>query len=194
MRIERAVNYVKTLGPGSRLCIWVNGCSRNCPGCMSSRLQKADSSVEVGIEEYLEEFNFQAIDGVTVSGGEPFEQTKELVRLLAYCRHRGAQDILVYTGFTLEELKRRMDEDTERALSLVSVLIDGPYISSLNHGSGNLMGSTNQRVIFFDETLRKKYADYSSETREMQEFVLGNVLLGIGIPQNGYIEEFKNRK
>lgn len=194
MRIERAVNYVETLGPGKRLCIWVNGCSRGCPGCMSSRLQQVDPSVEVNVEDYLEDFNFHSIDGVTVSGGEPFEQTPELVRLLTYCRYRGLHDILVYTGFTLEELKQRKDEDTEKALSMISVLVDGPYVASLNHGCGNMMGSTNQRVIILDESLTAVYQEYVSETRDMQEFVLGNVLLGVGIPQDGYIDDFLNRK
>ena len=49
MRIERAVNYVRALGPGRRLCVWVNGCCRHCEGCVSERLQKIDEETDVDI-------------------------------------------------------------------------------------------------------------------------------------------------
>ena len=161
---------------------------------MSARLQPVDPTVDVNIEEYFQDFNLQTIDGVTVSGGEPFEQTSELVHLLSHCRARGVQDILVYTGFTLEELKARHDPDTEQALSMISVLIDGPYVEEKNDGSGNLKGSTNQRVIILDDSVGDVYRAYAGSERSMQEFILGNVLLGVGIPPDGYIEQFKNRK
>lgn len=194
MRIEQCVNYVTSLGPGKRLCIWVNGCSRRCRGCMSSHLQAVDPSVEVCIEEYLAEFNLLRIDGVTISGGEPFEQTAELVHLLTYCRQNGIRDILVYTGFTLEELLKRKDPDTEKALSLISVLVDGPYVEEKNFGTDNIKGSANQRVILLDKTLEKTYHNYMGDERAMQEFLLGSVLLGVGIPPDGYIEAFNSRK
>ena len=95
MRIERAVNYVTTLGPGRRLCIWVNGCPRKCEGCVSQRLQLVDEGTENDIYEYFFAYNMESIDGVTVSGGEPFMQADELLKLVEYLKRRGVSDILV---------------------------------------------------------------------------------------------------
>lgn len=190
MRIERAVNYITALGPGKRLCVWVNGCSRGCKGCVSERLQKVDESTEVEIEEYFFGYNLTAIDGVTVSGGEPFEQTEELKRLLAYFRRKGIKDILVYTGYTLKELTARKDEATNAALKNISVLVDGRYIEALNFGTDNLKGSENQTVHYLDESVKERYEAYRKETRTMQEMQLANVQLAVGIPDPEYIKKF----
>jgi len=194
MRIERAVNYVETLGPGKRLCVWVNGCSRRCVGCVSARLQRIDESTEVQIEEYFLGYNLQQTDGVTVSGGEPFEQIDELYKLVRYFRRRGVRDILVYTGFTLQELREMNSEKIEGILNNISVLIDGPYIEKLDGGAGNLKGSDNQQIYYLDETLREKYEKYLSQERKMQEIEMANVLLGVGIPDREYIEQFNENK
>lgn len=194
MRIERAVNYVEALGPGRRLCVWVNGCSRRCKGCVSARLQAVDEGTEAEIEEYFLGYNLSAIDGVTVSGGEPFEQIAELERLVKYFRRRGVKDILVYTGYTLEELRAKKDERVERILSQISVLIDGPYVAELDSGKGNLKGSENQTVHYLDESVRAAYEAYQTERRSVQEMTLGNVLLGVGIPDTEYIKRFNQEK
>ena len=134
MRIERVVNYITTLGPGSRLCIWVNGCSRKCVGCVSPNLQNVDESTEVDIYECLYAYNLELIDGVTISGGEPFEQAEELYRLVRYIRRRGIRDILVYTGYTYDQLKDMQSAAVDGVLEAISVLIDGPYVEELDFG------------------------------------------------------------
>lgn len=191
MRIERAVNYVTALGPGRRLCVWVNGCSRGCKGCVSERLQKIDPTTETDIDEYFFGYNLSSIEGVTVSGGEPFEQREELLRLLKYFKRKGVKDILVYTGYTLEELQKEGDEKVEEILKLVSVLIDGAYVAEQDLGTHNLKGSENQRILYLDESVKEKYEAYVKERREMQEMQLANVKLGVGIPTAEYIEKFK---
>lgn len=192
MRIERAVNYVTALGPGKRLCIWVNGCSRACPGCVSPRLQQADPETEVEIAQYFAEYRLDRIDGVTVSGGEPFEQAEELAVLVRYLRERGVRDILVYSGYTLDELIAQKSAAVEEVLRGISVLIDGPYIRELDTQCGNLAGSSNQKIHYLDESVKPRYEAYASEVRAVQEMTLGNTLLGVGIPDAAYIEKFKN--
>ena len=194
MRIERAVNYVTALGPGKRLCVWVNGCSRRCIGCVSQRLQRIDESTEVDIDEYFFGYNLTAIDGVTISGGEPFDQCKELNRLVKYFKKHGIEDILVYTGFTIEELRRRCDKDVDEILKNISVLIDGEYIKELDFGEGNLKGSDNQRILYLNEGVKERYTAYLKAERGMQEMVLGNTMLAVGIPSEEYIQSFNDKK
>ena len=193
MRIERAVNYVTTLGPGRRLCIWVNGCPRSCRGCVSERLRIPDPTCEVDIYEYFADYNIENADGVTVSGGEPFMQKDELLLLVKYLRSRGVSDILVYTGYTIEELREMRDPAVFGVLSQISVLIDGPYIDTLDFGKGNMKGSENQKIIYLDESVRERYEAYISDVRAPMETVLGSTALAIGIPDREFIEEFKRK-
>lgn len=192
MRIERAVNYITALGPGKRLCVWVNGCSRGCKGCVSKRLQAVDESTEADIETYFFGYNLEAIDGVTISGGEPFEQSKELNKLVKYFKRRGIKDILVYTGFTIEGLRKAKNADVAEILENISVLIDGEYVEELDSGKGNLKGSDNQRILYLDESVKEKYEAYLHAERGMQEMTLGNTMLAVGIPDRAYIEKFND--
>ena len=84
MQIERSINGIKTLGPGNRFVIWVNGCNRRCKGCVSERLQKFEPRNEQNLTEYLSQFNFSSTDGITISGGEPFEQIDELLKAIRF--------------------------------------------------------------------------------------------------------------
>ena len=194
MRIERAVNYIEALGPGRRLAVWVNGCSRGCPGCVSERLQAYDAGTEVEIEDYFRDYRLDGTDGVTVSGGEPFEQIAELLHLVRYFGARGVRDILVYTGYTLAELHAMQDPAVEEILSRIAVLIDGPYIQSLDTGKGNLKGSDNQEIHYFIPELKDAYEAFMREERAMQEMALPGALLAVGIPNAAYIEEFREKK
>ena len=193
MRIERAVNYVRTLGPGLRLCIWVNGCQRGCPGCVSQRLQQPDDSTDVDIYEYFAGYKLDRIDGVTLSGGEPFEQPEELSRLVEYLTKRGVRDILVYTGYTLSELKEKNSDSINSVLRKISVLIDGPYVMERDSGKGNLKGSDNQCIHYLIPEYRDLYEAYMDDLRSPDEVILGNTLLSVGIPDRQYIDDF-NRK
>ena len=194
MQIERAVIGVTSLGPGNRLGIWTNGCHRRCKGCVSERLRKPCPENEVSIEEYFDNFYLEIVDGITVSGGEPFDQLSELSLLVDYFHSKGFEDILIYTGFTLEELLDKKDEKIDSIFKKISVLIDGPYIQELDTGKGNLTGSDNQRIIFLKPEFEQKYKEYYSDTRKMQEHHLGNVLLATGIPNGEYIEKFKKKQ
>lgn len=105
IRISRVHFPIETLGPGRRLGIWVQGCSIHCPGCISLDTWSEDrghTSVEAVLalcDGWLAE-----ADGVTISGGEPFDQPAALKAMLVEIRARFAGDILVYSGHALEEL------------------------------------------------------------------------------------------
>lgn len=159
---------------------------------MSERLQAPAPENEVEVESFFENFYLDTTDGITISGGEPFEQLSELCKLVEYFSQRGFSDILIYTGYTLEELNGMRDERIGRIFSKISVLIDGPYVKALDTGKGNLKGSDNQRIIFFNPNFREKYAQFYSDERKMQEFYLGNVLLATGIPDGEYIKKFED--
>ena len=195
MQIERSLSGVKTLGPGNRLAIWVNGCKRRCLDCVSPELQVFCPANEVSIEDYFSWVDFNSVDGVTISGGEPFEQLTELNNLVTFLtKKKGIKDILVYTGYTIEELRGRMDYRIDSILNHIAVLIDGPYIKSLDTGKGNLKGSDNQRILFLRTELKPCYDNYMKEERKIQVFDFGNHVVAAGIPNQDIICEFMDER
>lgn len=172
---------VKTLGPGSRVGIWMNGCSRGCVGCISPELQTYDHSKEVSVNElmYMIKRIDASIDGFTISGGEPFFNPTALnalvQSLVSIC-----DDILIYTGYTIEELRAQKNADVNSVLSTCAALIDGPYIKELNDNKG-LRGSSNQRCFIFK--YHNRYDGIETSDRTLQNIMYGNKVLTIGIPQ-----------
>ncbi len=172
---------VKTLGPGNRVGIWLNGCDRGCAGCISPELQKYDSSKEVTVGEIMQMIRRieSPIDGFTISGGEPFYKPaalNALTQLLSVI----SDDILIFTGFCIEELKAKNDIDIDSVLSTCAALVDGPYVKELNDNKG-LRGSSNQRCLVFK--YHDRYEGTSTAERTLQNVVYGNKVLTIGIPQ-----------
>lgn len=180
MFIKRICYPVTTLGPGLRIGIWVTGCKKNCPGCMSPELQSKEAGRQITVEAIL---NMLAtvdgrVDGVTISGGEPFLQPDELKSLVRGIRERITEDIIVYSGYTLSELKEQSNQSIAAVLENISVLIDGPYVDELNDGMG-IRGSSNQNVHVFHPVA--DYQDLAHCKRSIQSFRYNNQILLIGI-------------
>jgi anaerobic ribonucleoside-triphosphate reductase activating protein len=133
---------VTTLGPGRRIGIWLQGCSIRCPGCISSDTWAAKTP-DLEVSELLERLGFwlQECDGVTISGGEPFEQPEALGSLLRELRRSKDTNILVYSGRPLEELKAHplIQE------GVIDCLISDPFDSRAPQ-TKYLRGSDNQRM------------------------------------------------
>ncbi|MBP5274231.1 MAG: radical SAM protein, partial [Abditibacteriota bacterium] len=134
MYIARMLYPVKVLGPGRRLGIWFQGCPRRCKGCSNPELweQEPERLTSAGDVFRLTEQvrSCGRIDGFTLSGGDPFFQPDALRELLP--RLNGISgDVLVYTGYSYEELRGRYPD----ILSGIAVLIDGEYVEERNTGS-----------------------------------------------------------
>ena len=174
----RTICYpVTVLGPGKRLGIWLSGCSKRCLGCMSPELQERRESDEVSLDYLMSVLTAQApdADGITISGGEPFEQGEDLFRLVKNLKKNISDDILVYTGWTLSEVLS--DKWGARTVSMISTLIDGAYVADLDDGQG-LRGSSNQVVHKLGPS--PSY-DYEQCERHVQGFVFDNKLFTVGL-------------
>lgn len=185
MFIERILCPIVTLGPGKRLVIWTKGCSKNCPGCISPEMAVVGNARPYDVERIFcivkNICDTEKIDGVTVSGGDPFEQLDELLDLAERLRTL-VDDVLVYTGYEWESFKQSLSEDTiNRIESNISVLIDGPYIEEKNIPGLALRGSENQRLIFFDSRKEDLYTEYMKAGRQLQNIYLDNKVLTVGI-------------
>ena len=167
MRIKHICYPVRVLGPGERVGIWVTGCSHNCPGCMSPELQAYESGNQLEPERIVELIQKVRIDGVTISGGEPFDQPRQLHRLVKLLCEQVTDDIVIYTGYTLQQLRQRQCPDTDGVLAAIAVLIDGRYVEQLDDGKG-LRGSSNQCIHIFRR--QERYAYMNDCKRQLQVF------------------------
>jgi anaerobic ribonucleoside-triphosphate reductase activating protein len=140
IRLSRLHFPVNSLGPGRRIGIWLQGCSIRCPGCISMdtwEAQRGHTTVE-SVLEALEEWLADA-DGFTVSGGEPFDQPEALRVLLSGLRERHSGDILVYSGYPLEDLPIQSFSGLFDAVISDPFEIDAPQTRAIR-------GSDNQRL------------------------------------------------
>ena len=178
--LARIYYPVKALGPGRRVGIWLNGCSKKCPGCISPELQFYDPAKEVSVQDVIQMIYRidSQIDGFTISGGEPFYNPRALNALVSALASI-CDDILIFTGYTLEELKKQEDEVIHSVLKTCSAIIDGPFVKALNEKKG-LRGSSNQRCWVFK--YHDRYARIMEEERSLQNILYDNGVLTIGIP------------
>lgn len=140
-------------GPGLRFSVFVQGCHHNCKGCHNPESHDPSGGYEVEAEMILEQIKANPLlDGVTLSGGEPFEQAKELVALAKGCKDLGLH-VMAYSGFTFEQLMAR--DDARELLKYVDTLVDGPFVLSQRSLELKFKGSKNQRIIDVQTSLAK---------------------------------------
>ena len=142
LNLSRLHFPVTTLGPGRRAGVWFQGCGIRCAGCISADTWQPGKGVTT-VEAALEILSPWAAhsDGLTVSGGEPFEQPEALEALLRGWRAMGASDVLVFTGFEFETVRPRL----EAWPLLVDAVVAGPFERSLPQTRA-LRGSDNQTL------------------------------------------------
>ena len=156
IRIAGWANDSITDGPGLRFVLFVQGCERNCPGCHNPSTHSRNGGRWTTVNEVLNEINRNPIlDGITLSGGEPFLQPSPLAVLSKEVRRRSLS-VVVYTGFTFEEILCSGNADQFTLLHETDILVDGPYIESERSLALKFRGSANQRVINVQQSLNTK--------------------------------------
>jgi len=148
LRVAARVGTTRAEGPGLRYALWLQGCSIRCPGCCNPHLF-APLGPKTAVAELLAEIAVLQgeIEGVTVLGGEPFDQAGGLLTLVAGVEALGLSRV-VFSGFTLEELKGRGDPVVNRILATIDVLVDGRYDSRLKETERLWVGSSNQNFHY----------------------------------------------
>lgn len=195
LRYGARIGATTVLGPGSRAVLWVYGCCFSCEGCIAPGFREGpweESSPEEMAEWYLR----QKADGLTISGGEPMLQAAALADMVEHIRLREDCGVIVYTGFVYEALleKARDDEAIRRFLGQIDLLIDGPYVASLDNNQP-YRGSANQRLIPLTERYRGDLESYyETGGRAMEIHLSDRGTLMVGVPGREEAEIWKNIK
>lgn len=156
IKISRTHFPVTTLGPGRRVGIWFQGCSIRCPGCISAdtwgfgRGGTTIVDLLAVVAPWLKE-----ADGVTITGGEPFDQPEALLDLLRQLNLNDQQDVLIYSGHPVERLSRTLS----LASGLIDALISDPFEQNTAQTLA-LRGSDNQRLHILTDRGRQRFSTY----------------------------------
>jgi anaerobic ribonucleoside-triphosphate reductase activating protein len=191
--VNKAHFPVTVLGPGRRIGIWVQGCKIRCKGCVSQDTWEPDPGRETTVARLLawcRKTSEGIFDGVTISGGEPFDQPRALAALIdgliAWRDSAGTDfDILCYSGYPLATLQKRHAP----LLARLDAIIPEPFVESLplKH---LWRGSANQSLVPLSARGRARYAPFVEATadtfgKRIQAGVDGQRIWFVGIPARG---------
>lgn len=140
-------------GPGIRTTYYAQGCPHHCPGCHNPETWAFQGGTPMKEERLAEIAQSNPLcRGVTFSGGEPFSQPEGFATLARLLKDQGFE-VASYSGYTFEELYAGSQAQRE-LLSLLDVLIDGPFLLDEKSLELNFRGSRNQRVIHVPSSLK----------------------------------------
>lgn len=195
--VNKAHFPVTVLGPGRRIGIWLQGCSIGCKGCLSRDTWPEDAGKEMPIHDLLawcEQASGHVLDGITISGGEPFEQPQALERLLQGLadwrrRRRLDFDILCYSGYPLATLRARH----AGLLGRLDAVIAEPFVEALP-SEHPWCGSSNQKLVPLSPRGEKRYvpsAASPADGKRIQALVDGQRVWYVGIPARGDMDRLE---
>ena len=193
LQLNKAHWPVTVLGPGRRIGLWVQGCSIRCKGCVSQDTWPTDPAKTMAVRDLVDwckRVSEGALDGVTISGGEPFDQAAGLKALLDRL-HRWRRDaaldfdVLCYSGYPMKTLQAKHRDVLER----LDAIVPEPYADALPLGHV-WRGSSNQPLVPLSARGRDRYdglvdAPADAAGKRMQVAVEGGRVWMIGIPARG---------
>ncbi len=144
-------------GIGWRSVLFISGCPHYCEGCQNPQTWNESYGTLFNENYYLKSIlNNKMIDGITLSGGEPLTE-KHIGELIPFLRKikKNNLNIWCYTGFVFEELIKRTNPETKEILNLIDVVVDGKFVSNLKDASLRFRGSSNQRIIDVQKSLKQ---------------------------------------
>lgn len=152
LRIAGTVNDSIVDGPGFRFTVFTQGCPHHCPGCHNPQTHDYQGGKLVQIEDLIAQMRENPLlDGLTLSGGEPFEQPQACAELARMAREIGL-NVWVYSGYTFEQLLEK--PECRELLEACDVLIDGRFMLAQRTLELRFRGSRNQRVIDLPQSLK----------------------------------------
>jgi anaerobic ribonucleoside-triphosphate reductase activating protein len=189
LRLNKAHYPVTVLGYGKRIGIWFQGCGIRCKDCVSQDTWEADGGSAMRVDDLVAWCKTKAqtgLDGITLSGGEPFDQPVALGALLDAIRRWRQRvglelDVLCYSGYPLHVLQARH----AALLMKLDALIPEPYVASLQPRLWR--GSANQTLTPLSPLGQARYAGMQDAAagKTMQATVLNGRVWMIGIPARG---------
>jgi anaerobic ribonucleoside-triphosphate reductase activating protein len=162
VRVAGIVEESSVDGPGLRFAVFAQGCRHRCPGCHNSHTHPFDGGMSMDADDILARMRLNPLlDGITLSGGEPFEQAEAFASLAEKARGEG-YSVVTYTGYRYEEiLEGRCHGGWRRLLEATDLLVDGRFEMNLRTELLPFRGSSNQRIIDVPRSLKENAVSLS---------------------------------
>ncbi|MDK7355197.1 anaerobic ribonucleoside-triphosphate reductase activating protein [Peptoniphilus harei] len=154
MNFAQIRKYDVANGPGIRTTIFVTGCTHKCPNCFNEEYQDFNFGnpwTRKETDEVIEDLKLDEVKGLTVLGGEPFQNEVDLLQVLRDIKKEVQKEIWIFSGYTYEEILK--DQDKKKLLEECDVLVDGRFVEALKDLSLRFRGSSNQRIIDVKKSL-----------------------------------------
>lgn len=150
------IDYTTSDGPGFRTSVYCAGCNHKCKGCQNPHTWNFNGGKPTDIKEIYNRIIANEMSDVTFSGGDPMYQPIAFTELAKMIKQNTDKTIWCYTGFTVEEILRNPVQT--QLLGWIDVLVDGRYDETLRDPDLLFMGSSNQRLIDAQASLRERRA------------------------------------
>jgi anaerobic ribonucleoside-triphosphate reductase activating protein len=178
---------IYNLGEGKRIGIWVQGCTLGCKSCINQTLWKNNGGTAINIPDI---FNWliqiQAdFDGITVSGGEPFQQYPQLIAFLHLIKTKTSLSVHCFTGYYLDELYSLFPD--KLFLRYIDTLVDGRYIEE-KHDDNHIRGSLNQTIYSIKEGVPVKNNYLMPSAKWSLKVSENNDIYMAGIPRSNELK------
>ncbi|MFC4066391.1 4Fe-4S single cluster domain-containing protein [Actinoplanes subglobosus] len=153
VRVARFLDRTTAEGPGERTAIWVQGCSIRCPGCFNPQLFTTRGGTPTSADELVDRVVAAGTSGVTLLGGEPFEQAAGLAAVASGVRRAGLT-VMTFSGYGYAYLSSSRDPAVAALLDATDLLVAGPFRADLLDHGRPWAGSTNQEFVHLTDRLR----------------------------------------
>ncbi|SHH27609.1 anaerobic ribonucleoside-triphosphate reductase activating protein [Anaerosphaera aminiphila DSM 21120] len=148
MRYGQIREYDVANGPGVRTSFFVTGCTHKCPDCFNEEYQDFNAGsiwTDEETKKIIDYLNEDVVEGLTILGGEPFQNSPDLIKILREIKSKTNKNIWIYSGYTYEQILQ--DKIKAELLYLCDILVDGLFINDLKDLKLKFKGSSNQRII-----------------------------------------------
>lgn len=161
IRVARTISVTQAEGPGQRFAVWVQGCTLRCQGCFNPHLWTERGGRLIPASYLASQAVASDVEGVTLLGGEPFEQASALAAFARAVRSAGLS-VMTFTGYTLDQVRALPGTGPGELLEQTDLLVDGPYDAGRIDSSRPWVGSTNQTFHFLTPRYRHLRATLSA--------------------------------
>lgn len=162
--IARFLPSTRAEGPGNRTAVWMQGCSIRCPGCFNPHMWAFRGGERLTSMELSARVLDANTQGLTLLGGEPFDQALPLAEVAAAVRRAG-RSVMTFTGYTTWQIDQAVDagrEDVAALLGETDLLVAGPFLADQIDTARPWVGSTNQEFVLLTDRFPYLLDDLSS--------------------------------
>lgn len=185
LNVAQTISCTVSEGPGKRFALWVQGCPMRCKDCCNQEMlpfvDKDWVSVDDVLAKILRAKEKRGIEGVTFLGGEPFSQAESLAILAKKVREHGLT-VMVFSGFTVDTLKKGKMPGALDFLEQIDLLVDGQFEADNLEDSRRWIGSANQQTIDLSGAYAELVSDWDTSSNTLEMHIQGGKVIYVGSP------------